>query len=161
MTEITAKSGGEYQAHEGEILSTERKGHLFFGCLCDMRIAVVFTNILNVVFLLIGVLIAGITHKSFEAAFIAFANAFLGLALSILGILGALNYVFWLVMTATIGFSLGTILDIIGSHWVGVAFGLLAVYPLSVLSYQINIGIMSKETYAQEEHIIENDFVKV
>ena len=85
----------------------------------------------------------------------------MGLALSILGILGALNYVFWLVMTATIGFSLGTILDIIGNHWVGVAFGVLAVYPLSVLSYQINVGIMSKETYAQEEHIIENDFVKV
>jgi hypothetical protein len=114
--------------------------------------------------LLVGIVITGIQYKTFSATFYAFENAFLGIALSIVGALGALNYVLWMVAVATIGFGLGFILDLFGLHLIGILIGGLVLYPHIVLTYEIKEGIMSiisKETYAREEHIVDNDFIKV
>jgi hypothetical protein len=88
----------------------------------------------------------------------------LGIPLIIVGALGALNYVLWMVAVATIGFGLGFILDLFGLHLIGILIGGLVLYPHIVLTYEIKEGIMSiisKETYAREEHIVDNDFIKV
>jgi hypothetical protein len=152
------QQNSDYDAHTG---GEERQGHLLFGYVCDMRIAVVFVNIFNMLALLVGIVITGIQYKTFSAAFYAFENAFLGIALSIVGALGALNYVLWMVSVATIGFGLGFILDLFGLHLIGILIGGLVLYPHIVLTYEIKEGIMSKETYAREEHIVDNDFIKV
>jgi hypothetical protein len=160
MTETTTAPESNYEAHN-EDPNAPKKGHLLFGKICDMRIAVVFLNILNIIAILFGVIITGIQYKAFSASLYAFANGFLAMSLSIVGALGALNYVLWMVAVATVGFALGFLLDLIGFHFGGILIGGLVLYPHAVLTYEIQTGIMSKETYAREEHIFENDFVKV
>eukprot|EP00980_Cylindrotheca_fusiformis_P007552 scaffold1567_cov102-Cylindrotheca_fusiformis.AAC.3 len=148
----------DYESHNG---GEERKGHLLFGFVCDMRIAVVFVNIFNIIALIVGILITTVQYRTFGAMLYAFENSFLGIALSVLGILGALNYVLWMVAVATIGFGLGLLLDLFGLHLIGILIGSLVVYPHAMLTYEIKEGIMTRETYAREEHIVDNDFIKV
>jgi hypothetical protein len=152
------QQNSDYEAHTA---GEERQGHLLFGFVCDMRIATVFINIFNILALVVGIVITGIQYKTFTATFYAFENAFLGIALSIVGALGALNYVLWMVAVATTGFGLGFILDLFGLHLIGILIGALVLYPHAVLTYEIKEGIMSKETYAREEHIADNGFIKV
>lgn len=158
--EETQQTTTEYEAHEGGE-ELERQGHLLFGFLCDMRIAVVFLNIFNIFAICVGIIVTGFQFKTFSAAWYAFENGFLGIALSIVGALGALNYVLWMVGVATAGFAIGFLIDLFGLHLIGILVGGLVLYPHVVLTYEIHEGIMSKETYPREEHIVENDFIKV
>ena len=156
----TQQTATEYEAHDGGD-EVERQGHLLFGFVCDMRIAVVFLNIFNIVAISVGIIITGLQFKTFSAAWYAFENGFLSIALSIVGALGALNYVLWMVGVATAGFAIGFLIDLFGLHLIGILVGGLVLYPHVVLTYEIHEGIMSKETYPREEHIVENDFIKV
>jgi hypothetical protein len=142
----------DYEAHIG---GEERQGHLLFGFVCDMRIAADFINIFNILVLLVSIVITG-------ADFYAFINSFSGIPLIIFGALGVLNYVLWMVAVAIIGFGLGFILDLFGLHLIGILIGVLVLYPHIVLTYEINEGgIMSNETYAREEHVVDNCFIKL
>ena len=156
----TQQTATEYEAHEGGD-EMERQGHLLFGFICDMRIAVVFLNIFNIFAICVGILVTGLQFHSLGAAWYAFENGFLSIALSVVGALGALNYVLWMVGVATLGFAFGFLIDLFGLHLIGILVGGLVLYPHVVLTYEIHGGIMSKETYAREEHIVENDFIKV
>lgn len=162
---IATKSATKTTMKESEAAAkeenNERKGHLLFGKICDMRIAVVSFNLVNILLILFGIIATGIKYRAFSASLYAFQNSFLALSLSIVGVLGALNYVLWMVAVATAGFALGFLLEVIGLHWIGILIGGLVLYPHAFLTYEIKEGIMSKETYAREEHIVENDYIKV
>jgi hypothetical protein len=139
--------GGDYEGGAQE--TTERKGHLLFGILCDMRIAVVAVNVMNIILLVVGMCIY---IRKFGWGSVS--SHFSGLVISGIGIFGAMNFQLWAVGLAAIGFVIGLLNALYWSNWIGVVIGLFVLYPHVVLAHEIRMGIMAKETYRKEQFIM-------
>jgi hypothetical protein len=149
------EGGGVYagepmiEEREKEKETTGRRGHLLFYFICDMRIAVVFLNIMNICLLLLSSFI-GIYKFGWGTLLVIFP----GLVLSGIAIYGAMNFELWALVMATIGFLLGLLSDFWYLNWIGIAFGMLVCYPHVVLTYEIKEGILNKETYNKQEEFV-------
>jgi hypothetical protein len=133
----------------------ERQGHLFFGRLCDMRVAVVSMNVFNIILLIIGGIVTLV-----KFGMIGLGAHFPGIVLSGIGIFGAMNFELWAVCLATVGYCVGLLFDLFWLNWIGILIGALIVYPHAVLCYEMKKGIMTKETYKREEYV-EQEFIRV
>jgi hypothetical protein len=125
-----------------------RRGHLFFGCLCDMRIATVLMSCISIAvhtILILSEVVQGI--YSFTAM------EYCLLVLSILGLVGALNYLKACTGVSVVGMIWFALVHISSKMWYHYALDLLWMYPTAVLTYEIHAGIMSKERYTQEEYL--------
>jgi hypothetical protein len=134
----------------------ERRGHLFFGCLCDMRIATVLMNCIS-----IAVRVCLILIEVYRGIYTFMAMEYCLLVLSIIGLWGALNYMSLCTGVSTVGvmwFFFVHVLAVASSsqnqqHWYQMVLEILVIYPTAVLTYEIQNGIMSKDRYAKEEYL--------
>lgn len=143
-----------YEAAEVEKDSKQaqgrRHGHLFFGCLCDMRIAAAVMACINIAVRVI-LMIIEVCRGIYEFT----AMEYCILILSIIGLVGALNYMSECTGVAALGLTWFFIvhLTVNGNPWYEWLLDLLVIYPMAVITYEIHAGIMSKERYAQEEFL--------
>jgi hypothetical protein len=141
--------------------TTQRKSMTLFG-LCDFRIATIFVNGLNIAMILVSVLIAAIRSPLFFKSIVGTLILGLpGLVLSGLGLYGALLFELWAMSLATAGFLVAAILDGILMNWLGLAVTLIVLIPHVILTNEIRLGIITKDTYETEEFLIPQgrDFV--
>mmetsp|Transcript_14028 Transcript_14028/g.22569 ORF Transcript_14028/g.22569 Transcript_14028/m.22569 type:complete len:186 (-) Transcript_14028:241-798(-) len=123
--------------------------------VCDMRIATLFVNGLNIAMLVVGILVASFRSAMFGKTFLYSVGVALpGLILSSLGIFGAITFELWAMYLATAGFLVAFLLDIIMLQWIGLAITALVLVPHIILSYEIRAGIMTKDSYETEEFLI-------
>ena len=131
-----------------------RKSKTFLG-ICDFRIATMFVNGLNLAMILVGVLVAAIRGPLFFKSIIgALAIGLPGIVLSGLGLYGAHKFELWAMYLACAGFLVATILDGILMNWLGFAVTLIVLIPHVILTYEMRNGIMTPETYVQEEFLV-------
>jgi hypothetical protein len=134
--------------------TTARKSMTFLG-ICDFRIATMFVNGLNLAMILVGVLVAAIRGPLFFKSIVgAFAIGLPGIALSSLGLYGANKFELWAMYLATAGFLVATILDGILMNWLGFAVTLIVLIPHVILTFEMRNGIMTPETYINEEFLV-------
>jgi hypothetical protein len=157
---MTDVEGGDYvQSESGP--ASQRKSHTFLG-ICDMRIGTYFVNVMNITLILIGILVAAIRGPLFwKSLWGSFGRGLPGLFLSSVGIYGAHSFELWAMYVATGGFIVAFIIDIILFDWAGLIITAIILYPHCYLTYEIRSGVMTKDTYATEEYVIEGgrDFV--
>jgi hypothetical protein len=143
------EGGGEYEGGAQETLEPRKEGHLLFGILCDMRVAVIAVNIINILLLLIGMSVY--IHKY---GWSSVSSHFPGFVVSAIGLFGALNFQLWAVVLAAIGFVISLINAVYWQNWVGVFVGLLVLYPHAALAHDLRMGIMTKENYRRGEEFV-------
>lgn len=143
-----------YSTAENEIKSG-RQGKLFFG-LCDMRVATVLVNILNVVAISIGMLVHLIKYLGIMPLNVAIP----AFVLSAIAIFGALNFELWAVAMAAVGFTVGLLVDLMWLNIFGIVMGCLVLYPTATMSYELYTGVMSKGTYSTREEFIDYDMIE-
>lgn len=138
-----------YESAETEI-KAGRRGKLFFK-LCDMRVATVAVNVLNVVAISIGMLVHLIRYFGFMPINVAIP-AFI---LSGIAIFGAVNFELWAVAMAAVGFSVSLIVDLMWLNIFGIIMGCLVLYPTATMAHELYTGVMTKDTYATQEEFID------
>ena len=126
-----------------------RLGHIFCGGLCDMRIATVIINSINIIFRVVC-----LVFELIWGDYYATAVDYCSLILSVIAVFGALNYDVMCTTVATVGqiWFLGVyIAD--RAMWPLYILDTLMIYSTGVVTYEIYIGIMSKKTYSREEYL--------
>lgn len=135
-------------------LKPQRRGKLFFW-FCDMRVATVGVNVLNILVILIGMIVHMIKYLGIMPISVA-APAFI---LSGIGIFGAVNFELWAVTMSAAGFMVGLLCDLWWLNIFGIVMGCLVLYPTATLAQELHKGIMTKETYSEREEFV--DFEKI
>jgi hypothetical protein len=132
----------------------QRQGKLFFG-LCDMRVATVGVNVLNMVAICIGLLV----HLIKYFGIMPINAAIPALILSGIAIFGAVNFELWAVTMSGAGFAIGLLVDLWWLNVFGIIMGCFVLYPTATMAQELHKKIMTKETYNEREEFI--DFEKV
>jgi hypothetical protein len=135
-----------------------RQGHLFCGCCCDTRRAVLIIDSVLAVLAVLGIIISAVVPDSWVDTEIddhwrsyAIGYAFLNLLGACIGVWGALRFRVWMVVVAASWHVLAAFMELIALSLVGVIlFGVFA-YPHFVLAKEIRKGIMDPATYKQKE----------
>lgn len=163
-------SGGDYHADFGvaeapkpeTLTDADRphQGHRFFGVLCDMRRAVMFLDMTNFALVFLNLLlflcfrltihVDGAHHGPSVGR--ELASAFPGLIMSGLGIYGAKQFKYHLVMLAAVYFGLEALFSVITFHFFGVIIKSTFIYAHTILAMEIEQGIMTEENYPKEEY---------
>jgi len=133
---------------DGTTSASGRQGKTFLK-VCDMRTATIVMSSINIVLILIGAIISCVRFFGFTPLLAAIPP----LALSCIAIFGAVNFEFWLVALAAVGFSISLIHDLWWLDILGIIMGLLIVYPTVTLAYELRTGVMSKATQSREAFI--------
>jgi hypothetical protein len=126
-----------------------RNSTLFFG-FCDMRIATVLLNILHVVFTFLLEVVDTSNWTDQEVPLLAI----IGFIFSGLAMFGALNFNIFAMSAATIGSIALFCLYVSEIHLFGGAILCVVLYAQIVLIIEMRKGIMTKETYAEQEFIV-------
>lgn len=121
-----------------------RRGHLCFGRFCDMRVGTIVANSLNILFRLLYIILASTSgnHYPYRVS----AADYCTLVFSVLAIVGALKYNLLSTASGAIGLT-WVFLPRLGESEVWYMFLLdcMTVYPTIVMTYELYIGIMSKD----------------
>ena len=136
-------------------IKTGRQGKLFFR-LCDMRVATVLVNVLNVVAISIGLLVHLIKYLGVMPLHVAIP----AFVLSAIAIFGALNFELWAVALAAAGIAVGLLMDLMWLNIFGIITGCLVLYPTGTLAYELYTGAMSKDTYIVREEYIDYEMIE-
>ena len=126
-----------------------RQGHLFLGFLCDMRIATVAVNAVNILLTVI-MLAIDVFKLGFDTPV---SSGYLSILLSAIGIFGALQYEYLPAGVAGLGFFISMTGNLIRSDWVGGLYYAFMLYPHAVVTNEIRSGVMTQTTYTREEYI--------
>ena len=127
-----------------------RRGHLFFGSICDMRTATFAVHGFNILLKAIFILIRHITLGYFGHP----AGGYMSMMLSAIAIFGAYTYEYLATGLASLGFGLFLLGNFIAFDFIGAIADILLLYPVLTLSYEMKNGIITKENFhAQEEYI--------
>mmetsp|Transcript_9333 Transcript_9333/g.23215 ORF Transcript_9333/g.23215 Transcript_9333/m.23215 type:complete len:186 (+) Transcript_9333:98-655(+) len=166
MAEITTTYA---QAGEDEpTFNPNRKSKLFFG-LCDMRTAVVALNLINIVFtVIVGIILTTMyaldsgPYKSSAISTVLLSSAFVTLT-SMVGLYSSMNWRFDGMIATCVAFALVLVLRIWHTDFVDVIVTGLLLYPHVVLTMEMHTGVMSPETFDDEEFVAEGgrDFVEM
>jgi len=144
-----------YESAEAALMPPHRQGKLFLN-LCDMRVATVATNALNIVIICIGFLVHLIKYFGLMPVEVAIP----ALVLSSIGIFGAVNFELWAVAMAALGYFAGLLIDLWWLNLFGAIFGCLVLYPTTTLAYEIYQGIMTPAAYQEREEFIDFDMLE-
>ena len=137
-----------------------RKSQLFFG-LCDMRTAVVALTIINIIFTVIVALILlsmyAFDNGPYKSNAIASVVGWgvLVMATSGLGLYSAMNWRLDGMYVATAVFALIFIIRIVKKDFIDVVVTAFLLYPHVVLTLEMRAGIMTPETFEDEEFVAE------
>jgi hypothetical protein len=149
-----------------------RQGHLFFGCCCDMRRAVIIVDIINTVFAslnLLAILTFTLFGSNLTDSFdddvtkndmaiatsypvVAIVMAVFALVCPVLGIVGAARYSGWMVIVPAVWYCVDMVISILSSSPAGAALAVMFIYPHIFLFKQLNKGIMTMDNYPNEIH---------
>ena len=143
-----------------------KQGHSFLFCLCDMRRAVIILN----VFCLISSILGGIAvilldkygHniEGFEidngeeetyALDVLVAFQAIGACMSMIAILGAVQFSICPVVTAALWNIAYIVICALDKQWIAVGWHVVVLYPHLVLPYDLAKGVMTRENYRQFE----------
>jgi hypothetical protein len=123
-----------------------QRGHLFLCYFFDMRVATVVACSLNA--------IAGIAFLFFDLS-LGFGRTvsldYYAVALSMVGIFGALNYEYLATGVSALGLSWLLVVHFLGANSIpGIIVDLLVIYPTTVISYELYQGILARDNYYNE-----------
>jgi len=145
---------------DSTVYGTGRKSKLFFW-ICDMRTAVVALNVLNIIYSLVVALVLSIMF-AFQAGPFKFQNVMTVLtsglvtaAVSAYGLWSAMNWKFCGAVTTTILFLCIFVWRCIKLEWVDMIVTAFLLYPHIVFTYEMKTGVLSPETYPNEEYVVE------
>jgi hypothetical protein len=122
---------------------------LFFG-FCDMRIATVLLNIMHIIFTFLLEVLDTFSWTEEELPVLAI----IGFAFSGLGMFGALNFNLFAMIVSTLGLIALFGLYVAEFHVFGCAILCFILYAQAVLIVEMRKGIMTRESYAQQEYIV-------
>ena len=164
VVEGVAKPGDEYGYQQ------DVKAHKCCGGCCDMRRAVIIVNIVNSVFLALGLMSFGVAASvdgsnydddEVKEAYTSLDNAGLGvltaiiavkLVISLLGIYGAFSYNVMLVGVSCAAYCLEALLALVTLNLATAFYCGFFAYPHFFFIREVRAGIMTKETYSSVEH---------
>jgi hypothetical protein len=146
-----------------------RQGHSFFGCMCDMRRAVIIVNIISLFFVTIGVFTFSVLSSSkFQDEFddnddsqkgfdeldrwrgALIAIIVLSFIIHISGIVGGVRSSRRMVLVPGVWLSLGCLVNLLTLNIGAAVVCCLFAYPHFIFFREIQMGIMSTENYANE-----------
>ena len=136
---------------EGEE-ANNRRGNVCCFKLMDSRKAVILVDTINIFAIILSVLFNAVIYH--ERSFGGVFAGLLGMLLSVIGLFGAINFDLRASGIATIGFCLCFAMDFIGLHFIGVIVDSLLIYPHALFSYEVHRGVMTRETYKNEEYLM-------
>ncbi len=166
MAEITTNYA--QQNEDDPTFNPNRKSKLFFG-LSDMRTAVVALNLINIVFtVIVGIILSTMyaldsgPYKSSAITSVLLSSAFVT-ATSMVGLYSSMNWRFDGMIATCVAFSLVLVLRIWHMDFIDVIVTGLLLYPHIVLTMEMHSGVMSPETFDDEEFVAEGgrDFVEM
>ena len=139
----------------GEYIQEDAGDTTYLCCgICDMRIAVLFMMMFNVGVVIIGVLAAGITSNLFwKAMGVTFAAGIPSLILSGVGLYGAKEFDLRAMYITCGGFALLMLIDAIVWEWVAFVFNAIVLFPVTVFTFEMYNGHITKENYAEQEYV--------
>ena len=149
-TRVPKTSQTSYVADEdGDDQPYTRRGHLFFNRYCDMRIATIAINSLNIALRIICL----VTQYTWGELYPT-STDYCSIILSAIAIFGAINYEHLVTGVATVGLACIAVTRMVwGAAWYGIVFDLLLLYPSAMLTYEIYQAIITEDTYEREEYI--------
>ena len=171
--ETVAESGttNYVQQDDGQasaITNPNRKSKLFFN-ICDMRTATVALNIMNIVFTVVVALILSLmfAFDSGPYKMQTISNTLFGAILvtgvSGLGLYSAMNWRLDGIMVTVAAYGLILLWRIVKLEWVDALVTGLLLYPHIVFTMEMRSGVMTPETFDEEEFVAEGgrDFVEM
>ena len=168
--ETVAASTTDYvqQDESAAYVNPNRKSKLFFK-ICDMRTATVALNILNIVFTVVVALLLSLMFAFESGPYkLQTISSVIGGALLVAGAsgLGLYSAMKWRLdgMMATVAiFGLILLWRIFKLEWVDVLVTGLLLYPHVVFTLEMRTGVMTPETFDEEEFVTEGgrDFVEM
>ena len=160
-----------YVQHDGQdstMANPNRKSQLFFG-LCDMRTATVALNIINIIFTVIVTIImvsmyafgGGLSRS--EAISSALVEAIVVTAVSCIGLYSAMAWRLDGMYVSIVGLAIILLMRIIKLDYIDLFVTAFLLYPHIVFTMEMRAGIMTPETFDEEEYVTEGgrDFVEM
>ena len=132
--------------------SSNRKSHVLCGKFADSRKGVLIVDTFNIGAILFSVLIKSIVYH--ERHFGGYFAGLLGVVLSCIGAYGALKWDYKITGVASLGFAVCFLLDFVFLNLVGIIIGLVILYPHAMFTYENYRGILTKQTYPNEEYLM-------
>lgn len=149
-----------------------RENHLYFGCCCDVRRAVLILNILTIVMSFVSMIVffvfvrmtqdhaSEITEemsedmseedfKTYLNVFEGFMDAFMliSIFLHAFGVHGALKYKTWAIKVAAVAYGIPFTWAVLNFDFVTFILGGVFLYPHIVLIKEIETGVMTSYNY--------------
>ena len=140
--------GGEYIVEDDNAGETTT-AVLCFG-VCDMRIATIAANALNVLYIFVGAILSGIFYRRFWATF---PGGLPGIILSGFGLYGAKEFELWAMYVSCAGFAIFGLLEGILLQWVGFVHCIIVLIPSAFLAYEMKNGILTADNYADQQYV--------
>lgn len=130
------------------------------GCCCDTRRAVLVVNIVSLSMYTLIFLLLGFDYPLDERwssgdkkeMILDIAELVTGISCTAVGIYGASNFNRIAILVAGIWYTFESVGAIISISLVGVILGALYLYPHCVFYWEMNKGVMSRETYRNEKY---------
>lgn len=161
-------STANYTQDDSFTRNPNSKSKLFFG-LCDMRTATVALNIINIVFTVIVALILVFMYAfdngpyRLQAVSSVLFGAIAVTCVSGLGLYSAMNWRLDGMYATTIAFALILLVRIIKIDFIDALVTGILLYPHVIFTMEMRSGIMTPETFDDEEYVTEGgrDFVEM
>ena len=161
-------TGADYVAQEDPMYNPDRKSKLFFG-LCDMRTATVALNVINIIFTVIVAFILifmyAFDHGPYRSSAITgvAVTSIIVVATSSLGLYSAMNWKLNGMYVSTAAFLAILLYRIITLDFLDAIITGILLYPHVIFTMEMRSGIMSPETFEDEEFVAEGgrDFVEM
>jgi len=149
------ESGGDGTAGITAPTANSRARSLTCCGVCDMRLATLFVNAVNIAMILLGAIFSGIRDNLFwKAIGNTLAYGLVGLVLSCIGLYGASKMELWAMYLASLGFIVALIMDAVLGQWIpGFFVTLIVLFPHVMLTMEIRNGVLTKENYKSREFV--------
>ena len=149
-------------------MNPNRKSKLFLK-MCDMRTATVALNLLNIIFTVMVAVILTSVYIFQGGPFVGqnvgtvLGGGFTSAGASALGLWSAMNWHIHGITAASVLFAVILIWRLIKLDWIDILITCLLLYPHVVLTMEMKSGILSPQTYSEEEYVAESgrDFVEM
>lgn len=147
---------------------TQRRSRLFCG-MCDFRTCTVVLNILHMVFVTFLALTMCLVYTLEGGPFVwrnlgaTVGGAFLGIALSLSGLHAAMHWNLFGLYFVIVGFFIMALWHIWTRDWLDFVLVMVLLYSHILLAYEIRSGLLTVETFEEEEYVMEGgkEFVQI
>jgi hypothetical protein len=169
---MNTKSGADYYADDDVVqvqgTAPQRRSRLFCGVL-DFRTATVVLNVMHIFFaiflafvLMIMFLIEGGPFL-FKNIASTFGTAVVAVGISMAGLHGAMNWNLSWLYAACAGWCILIIWRVWTRDWLDLVVAIVLLYPHVMLTHEIRSGVLTIETFEEEEYVADGgkEFVQI